>query len=289
MSVVMVTVGPAASGKTTYARQWCQQNDAILTDSDSVREDLYGDASCQRDPSKVFKVMMDDVLAALGSGKNVCYCATNLNSKRRINFISNVRRYYPDTKFVCVVCSAPPEICIAANRGRERQVSENVIWRHFKQFQCPYYGEGWDSIEVRHTLPYDVEEYHDKLMERVMNFGDQHNPHHSRSLAQHCIEAGLVVNREFGNSNLVTAANVHDIGKIYTQIMDENGVAHYYQHGEIGSALALAAGYDLEIAILICYHMIFFNENGLKTWRARLGSEIFDKLEKLHFADVAAH
>ena len=100
------------------------------------------------------------------------------------------------------------------------------------------------------------------------------------------------------------ATKYHDMGKLYTQTFDEDGVAHYYGHENIGAYMMLvyevANQHSLfvnhnigDIAFYINYHMLPFQwkPNNTKTetkWAKRFGSKKYHNLWSLHIADLVA-
>lgn len=132
---------------------------------------------------------------------------------------------------------------------------------------------------------------------------DQKNPHHNMYLDQHC---DFVYNMFSGrqhpysiyNNGFLMGASLHDIGKLYTQSIDENGIAHYLRHENVGSYFVLTSLYQwknftdddlLDCCFLINYHMMPFsweNENTRNRWRERFGEYKYDLLMKFHECDI---
>ena len=136
---------------------------------------------------------------------------------------------------------------------------------------------------------YTPDEFRAVILTKVIEFGSQDNPHHSLNLQQH-LEAtlGLAIAIS-ADIPLYLAAYLHDIGKVFTKVFDDKGIAHYYNHENWSAYLALCCGYSLEVATLCNYHMLPYNEQGIPTWRARLGDELWDKIMLLHECDRRAH
>lgn len=65
---------------------------------------------------------------------------------------------------------------------------------------------------------------------------DQGNPNHSMTLWEHSLTTCCSL--PAGNPLLRFTGLMHDIGKLYTRSVDENGVAHYYGHMEKGAEVA---------------------------------------------------
>ena len=274
-------MGISGSGKTTIAYKQACANTKVF-DSDEVRQLLFNDATYQGDNTKVFGYMQKSTYEALQLGYDVSYVATNLNSKRRCNFISNLRKKFPNIECECVVVVAPPSICKERNSARERHVPEFIIDNQLKQFQVPFRAEGWDSIEVvLNFKDFDGNE----VWNLVRNFGSQKNPHHSLTLYDHLCATSYNIRNTI---DLKNAARLHDIGKAYVQFVDEEGIAHYYGHEFVSAYLALCLGYNLYVAQLICYHMFPFSVDKEKLLKKFDDEKFVNDLLELHKADMEA-
>lgn len=284
----IMLVGIPAVGKDTWAHEYVKKHpDTIVHSSDDIREELYGDASCQESPTKVFELMRSRTLRDLRAGKDVIYNATNLKYKNRKSILSQVKKM-TNAVCLCKILVAPIEVCKERNAKRERVVPDFVYDRMLGSFQIPFYNEGFDDIEIIHTYDGDKRSYMKHIAEKVKAFGDQKNPHHTLSLFDHCQECGRLM-FEKGYSDAL-AGSIHDYGKIYTQSFDEDGVAHYYQHEAYSAYLALCFGFQLEVSQLANYHMLAYNyKGGEDAWRKRLGEELWKKLEQLNECDREAH
>lgn len=286
MPIILMTVGTSGCGKSTFARKWAIENDAVLVDSDWVREYLKHNCTHSWGNNLVFDIMHDLTVMGYKMGRNVCYCATNLGSKYRISFCNKMRALGNDVWLECAIVVAPPAVGAYYNMQREWVVPNDILDAQHRHFQVPYYNEGWNSIWVEKVLPYSSSDFINELKERLNTFGSQDTPHHTLTLAEHSIRAANLIEDE----ELKEAAFWHDIGKVYTKIVDEKDIAHYYGHGGYGASCLLAAGFSLETAILVCYHMeLYEDERSRATWRARLGEDIWRQLRTLHRADMEAH
>ena len=152
----IMLVGISGSGKTTYAKHFVdtkaqEGEEIVILSSDDIREELYGDASIQRDPSKVFELMNQRTFDEIKAGRSVIYDATNLISTRRAEMVEQVRKIVPDCLCVCIYCDTLVEICVARQKERERKVPTHVIRRQDRQFQEITYAEGWDLICVAYV------------------------------------------------------------------------------------------------------------------------------------------
>ena len=290
MNHIYFTVGLSGCGKSYWCDTHAKEHDVIL-DSDMVRAELWGDASDQQNPSKVFNLMFHRTCIALSCGRDVYYCQTGLTMKHRIRFIKDIRaKYTPDqVQLHCVILVAPIEVCKERNAKRSRHVPDEVIDRQWRQFQIPVENEGWDSITVI-PMDYDKDEFFNQQWSAVGKFGTQENKHHSLSLFWHCFVCGTSIGRL--SKEIVDAAYIHDFGKLYTKTYwpEKDNDAHYPNHAEVGAYLALCMGYSLYTAQLVGYHMVpYMDARAQETWKNRLGEQLWHDVLIIHDHDRKAH
>ena len=121
----------------------------------------------------------------------------------------------------------------------------------------------------------------------------QHNPHHAYDVFTHTAH---VVENTPPQPALRWAALLHDVGKVSTFTLDENGLGHFYGHARVSARMAddilrqLKAPTRLrEQAVgLIDLHMtkIEPQKNTVRRWLSRLGEETFLQLLQLQEADM---
>lgn len=303
MTTLYVMCGIPASGKSVYAKLLAEEIDGIVVSSDGIRAEWYGDENIQGDPSKIFREVELRCKNALGAGRSVIMDATNMNAKKRANFI----RQMPECKKVCIVMAVPFDVCVKRDEERSRSVGPAVLEKMRKNFQMPYYNEGWDHIEIYYPKDCDMisSEYH---FEMEVTF-DQKNSHHSLTVGYHEDKARVIaMNKNFGYV-VSWAAGFHDCGKIWCQHFKEGDPeAHYYGHECISAyqfltSDAAEAGYLLnqrmvvEVAALITWHMVPYpmpdecSYDSLKEWGRAKGfdEQFIEHLWQLHQCDVGAH
>lgn len=287
---LFIMIGISGSGKSTRAKEIADgfDNKISIHSSDSVRKEIYGDENCQKDHNRVFEIMRERTLRDLRKGKHVIYDATNLNRKRRISLIKEIKGKFSDIKVIGELVLLPPEICIKRRAMSDRIVPENVILRQLTQFQVPYYNEGFDIIEEIYCgNKDDLEDYFSKIYVRALKC--QHdNPHHNDSILYHCLK--VEDNMTFSNIGLF-----HDLGKIYVKHFDSEGIAHYYNHANVSAYLYLLNKDDksncdgvLQEALAIEYHMKQFdynNKENFENWKNTLPYHTLAVLEELWYAD----
>ena len=140
----IMLVGIPASGKDTFAREYVRNHsNTVIHSSDDIREELYGDASCQESPTKVFELMRSRTLRDLRASKDVIYNATNLKYKNRKSILSQVKKM-TNAVCLCKILVAPIEVCKERNAKRERVVPDFVYDRMLGSFQIPFYNEDYE-------------------------------------------------------------------------------------------------------------------------------------------------
>lgn len=297
-------VGLPASGKSTCAEELRRKGMRIFS-SDELRE-----KTGERNNRKVFSELKTGVLAALRNGEDCVLDATNLNRKKRTAFLNDVRGTGAATK--CVLFVVPPEVCKARNaeRANRHGVTDEVIETMLRNFESPWYSDGFDEIEVRAFDGAFEPEFADEDADAF----DQDNGHHALTLGEHERKAAeyaektlmLTENAPF----VIAAARRHDEGKMLTRTyVDAKGNpsenAHYYGHEKVGSYLFLLRGFcggrlDVpltEWGILYCAFLISMHmrpsvwktsKNAEERDRLRIGDEAYADLLALGEADAFA-
>lgn len=160
MSTLYIMIGPPACGKSTLAEILEETGGAVIVNSDSVRKELYGDESVQKNHDKVFGLCHDRMCQALLEGKDVVFDATNLVPKYRINLIDMARTIGGCDLVVGIIYTGTLETCLERNSNRERKVPEGVIRNMYdtlKRFP-PSFDEGFDTF-TRMGLLADISAY----------------------------------------------------------------------------------------------------------------------------------
>lgn len=288
MSNFIMLIGLPASGKDAWAKEYIKEHpNTQVYSSDDIRKELYGDASHQGSPAKIFELMRSRTLSSLREDKDVIYNATNVSFKDRRGILSQVKNLKKEVKITGIILATPLKVCKERNCARERVVPNFVFNKMLSRWQTPFYNEGFNEIKVITDPQSEVaKEYSGK----VFHFGDQKNPHHTFSLYEHCLRCYMSLISQKAPVEVCLAGLFHDWGKIFTQTFDEEGIAHYYQHENYSAYMVLEMGGSLEMAQLINYHMLPYNyKGGEATWRVRLGEELWQKVLMLHQADKEAH
>lgn len=299
--------GLSASGKSQYIKDQIEvreKSDAVILSTDNLRKEICGSIEDQSMNGAVFQKFHNLIRSNLKNGMDVFAEATNITMKSRraiLNIIKGI-----DCETVCVVIVKPIGECKRDNIDREHPVPSYVIDKQTRKFQIPFREEGWDKIEfidhIEDKQGY-IAEIENTWVPEVYNDFDQKNPYHLESLGKHMTDAYDFSKKIHNDYPVSMAAKYHDMGKLYTQTFDENGVAHYYGHENIGAYMMLV--YELanqntlfrnseigDIAFYINYHMLPFQwkpiSEGEDKWTKIMGYKKRENLWSLHIADLVA-
>ena len=313
----LMLVGLPGSGKSTYIKKYFNQNLRVHS-SDAIREELSGNENNQDINGKVFDLLHKRVREDLKNGISCVYDATNISWKRRKAFLDSLKNI--KCWKVCHIIATPFEVCLEQNSQRERKVPYEVIEKMYKNFDIPWWNEGWDDIEVWYENKNYKNAYGSWLqfVTDTIDF-EQDSIWHGLTLGEHCKKCfdHTIANEDKVSAliwnELRIAAALHDCGKPFTQTyIDSKGqqsmFAHYYNHECVGSYNSLFYSdvvdhyYDrLTVAALIRWHMVlhFFKDWEQKTidkyekefteHHYLQDMKFYDALKILHEGDVYAH
>lgn len=290
---IVIVVGIPGSGKTTYCKKVCEEFSSFKhLSSDAIRKEILGDEEDQSNNNAVFDVMRTRALEYLNKGYNVLYDATNITRKSRHAILSVLPSWVQKE---AVVCWAPIETCLKRDANRDRTVGREVINRMLKNYQVPYFDEGFDRITVKYPdrWPELEAEYRKMLFTDDM---EQDNPHHTLTLFEHMNKSCEYIKKQYANlrgmDDLYYAAMWHDIGKKYCKSFingkgEKTDVAHYYGHQ--GYSAWIVQGFLIssnDISWLVNTHMDPYLDT--KYYR-NLPLWLKTKIDIIHEADVYAH
>jgi len=309
-------VGLPGSGKSTYAQTLTGTHN--IHSSDSIRKELFGDENenSKECNEKVFNTLHERVKQNLCDGKNVVYDATNLNRKRRIAFLKEIKNINCTKK--CVMVATPFFLCQVNNKTRYRVVPQYVMDRMYRSFQPPYYNEGWDELDIIISekevwfRDYKIDVLYNRAS-GIIRF-NQNNKHHNLTLGAHSLNVASALMKKTGKESMFYAGLLHDVGKICTQsVLNKDGKCdgdcHYYNHSNVSAYESLfyilndykpEDGEDivntaLYVASLIYFHMHPFNkqwndtDSKIKRLKAQLGENLYNDIMMLHEEDKLAN
>ncbi len=152
---LLVTCGPAGSGKSTFAAQ--RFSETIIVSSDRCRAMICDDENNQKVNRETFEVFHMIIQKRLLLGRFTVADSTALQPEARRK-LRTISRYYG--YFGCLlIFNIPPEICRERNKGRHRSVEEHVIPYHTDLLQHAILDspqEGWEAIHILDEHNMDV-------------------------------------------------------------------------------------------------------------------------------------
>lgn len=290
---IIMMVGLSGSGKSTLANRAALEFDAHIISSDAIRAEVFGDENDQLHNKEVFDILHERVHESLKHGNSVIYDATNLNAKRRIAFLNQLKQYKELQKICCVVAT-PYEVCVKNDSKRNRKVGKAVILKQMKQFQMPFLNEGWDRINVKKMF---IDEFSHPILilNKLEDMGHDCAPYHLETIGKHIT---LVFEQAKNDDYRVKiAALFHDLGKYYTKGFynakgEPSEVAHYYGHENVSAYIYLTSLFytcenqSNDIIWLIQNHMRPYL-NGYEKWKIKQNPGLIRLLEHLNKYDLA--
>lgn len=297
-----IMCGISASGKSTIAKQIAERDNCVIVSSDAIRGEICeGGVTDQSKNEEVFKIFHRRIKEFLSNGNNVIADATNITIKSRKAIFDAVKNI--DCEKIGYIVVKSIEDCIKDNKNSDRvAVPVEVIYKQVRKFQIPFKEEGYDNIIIEDLNKDNSEPFlvNDMLRHLQMSKFDQKNPYHNQTLEEHC-DFVTEKFRKYNYPNYYNfATRQHDIGKMYTQTFDENGVAHYFGHEGYGTYILLT-DYDhifsetsffkdeiLDMLFLVNYHMFPMNWNTEKSknkWRKIFGDYKYQLLVNFHECD----
>ena len=147
MSKLIMMIGIAGSGKSTWIKEHKSEFDAVVS-RDAIRFALLKDGEDYfAHEDEVIKIFIESIIAALKDGATVWVDATHLNKKSRDK---TLRRVYKNNiaELNCLCFTTPKEVCHIRNNLREgrSKVPATVVDNMFTSYTFPGADEGFDHI-----------------------------------------------------------------------------------------------------------------------------------------------
>lgn len=146
-NALVLLVGPAGSGKSTFARKHFRTTEIVA--SDEYRERISDDTTNQKCNELVFQVVHKLIEARLSLGRLTVLDATSLTPEAR-KAAKDIADRFSAPVFVLMVDTSL-EKCLAQNATRDRVVPEAVIEKHWERYQkamvdIPNEGYAWTGF-----------------------------------------------------------------------------------------------------------------------------------------------
>lgn len=117
-------VGAPGSGKTTYAHELADSENAVVISGDDVRAELYGSPEIQGNWGDIWERI--DELVSESCGVPIILDGTHCRKDYRAEAIALLRSYGYD-KVEAIVMDATLATCLARNFKRQRNVPDYIV------------------------------------------------------------------------------------------------------------------------------------------------------------------
>jgi protein phosphatase len=149
---LVVLVGPAGAGKSTFAAKHFRPSEVVS--SDECRALVSDDENDMAASPAAFRILHAIATERLRARRLTVIDATNVQRKSRKPLLALARDHRSVT--VAIVFDVPEEVCVERNRGRaNRSLSAAVINRHVGQMKRSLGGlseEGFDHVYVLDSI-----------------------------------------------------------------------------------------------------------------------------------------
>ena len=142
---MVLLVGPPASGKSTWGKEFAQKVGATYVSTDAIRKAMTGDEGDQT--YNPFGIAITKVQRALSMGRYVVVDATNINRAFRKVFIKIADEH--EAYKIAVCFEVPREELLKRDAQRERHVGVEVIDDFLQKYKKPESDEV-DKVIIKH-------------------------------------------------------------------------------------------------------------------------------------------
>jgi protein phosphatase len=146
---VIIMIGAPGSGKSTFAKQYWQQNPTFkYLSSDALRAELGSGEEDQSVTPQVFSTLKRRLDHCLRRNESVIVDATSMNIKDRKDYIDTAKQFNAKVVAYAFVCDKQTLLKRNQKRGEGggRNVPEFVICKMLAKYQPPTSQEGFDEI-----------------------------------------------------------------------------------------------------------------------------------------------
>ncbi len=151
---LVVLVGPAGSGKSTFAARHFAADEVLS--SDAYRALLSGDEADQRTTRTAFSILHREVVRRLAAGRLVVVDATNVEHHARRALVERARA--AGIPAIAIVLDLPRDVVHARNAARTaRVVDPSIVDRHFERLARTLgdggiIGEGFAAVHILRSV-----------------------------------------------------------------------------------------------------------------------------------------
>lgn len=139
--MITMMVGIPASGKSTWAKQY--RPNSVIVSTDAIREELWGDASVQKNNRLIFETAFQRINEAVANGNDVVFDATNITIQDRKRALN---RFPKGEEVEAVVMCCDLHTAVVRNLKRERVVPVPALVKMSGRYQPVHKEEGFTDV-----------------------------------------------------------------------------------------------------------------------------------------------
>ncbi|MBT32409.1 MAG: hypothetical protein CMO01_22325 [Thalassobius sp.] len=154
---ILILKGLPASGKSTWAKQYCIKNKSwVRVNRDDLRY-MRGEYWIPKQEKLINDWENHCVLDALAKGYNVILDATNLNKARNEERVKMYQESFPDLTVEYKWFKADLEECIRRDLQRSNSVGEKAIRKIYERYLAPPVKVYEEDASLEHCVIFDVD------------------------------------------------------------------------------------------------------------------------------------
>ena len=139
-NALIILVGPPASGKSTWGKDFAEKNNVVYVSTDNIRAEVGSGEGDQSVSGLAFGIAKKRITQALANGKNAMIDATSVNRKSRkdwINIGKDAGAY-----IIAIAFEVSRDELYRRDAKRDRHVGKEIIDRFVDKYSRP------DTTEV---------------------------------------------------------------------------------------------------------------------------------------------
>lgn len=135
MSLLILLIGIPCSGKTTWAKEYVRSKGLTkIISNDEIRKEVTGTEECNpKENERIYSLAAEKAEKCLQDGHDVIIDGTNVTIKEWIRYKEITLRQKKAVIFACKIFDITPEEALERQKGRERQVPEEIIRRKYQE------------------------------------------------------------------------------------------------------------------------------------------------------------
>jgi protein phosphatase len=132
---LVILCGVPASGKSTFAKEFCEKNGVVHVSTDGIRAEIGSGEGDQTVSGAAFVIARKRIMQSLAAGKNALIDATNVNPKARKDWIKIGRE--ANAFITAVAFEVSKDEVYKRNEQRERKVFTEIIDSFINRYERP--------------------------------------------------------------------------------------------------------------------------------------------------------